>query len=399
MGNRRRTSTITRLVAALILTMLVATACDWPGYRYGPALTGSNDTERTLAPDNVATAVQQYAVPTGPSLRIGDPVVTGGTVYVTTSYADPPGPVANVGAVLAFRASTGALLWSHPLDGGPTDATTAPGLVLVGLGDQVLALDADTGAVAWETTVAGVIDAPVTVDGGRVFYAATGYGLTVSPIGALDAGTGAPVWTRTFAASWATGPTVGDGRVYVGIFDPSDGYLALGEQDGATIYTSPGHGAVSSQLAFRDGSLYVGASLGHMEAYDAASGALRWVTQANGRGGATSPTVTADTVFDCLDAVELDTQPFDVVAAHDAATGTERWRVPMDCSSIVQANGVLYVASLDTVRVLDARTGCTLATWPLGGNVSDPVVANGSVYVAVNNLTGPSGHLVRFALP
>src|SRR4029078_9368193 len=121
--------------------------------------------ERTLTPANVATVVQRYAVPTGPSPRIGDPVVAGGTVFVTTQYGDPAGPISNVGAVQAFRASTGALLWSHPLDTAPTDPTTAPGLVLVSLDNAVLALDADTGAVAWETPVAGFALAPVAVDG------------------------------------------------------------------------------------------------------------------------------------------------------------------------------------------------------------------------------------------
>src|SRR6185503_15038436 len=83
MGNRR-TSTMARLAAALILMTLVAAACDWPGYRYGPALTGSNDTERTLTPANVATVVQRYSVSIGPSGRVGAPVVVGVTVYVTT---------------------------------------------------------------------------------------------------------------------------------------------------------------------------------------------------------------------------------------------------------------------------------------------------------------------------
>ena len=78
MGNRR-TSTIARLAAALLLMTLVAAACDWPGYRYGPALTGSNDTERTLTPANVATVVQRYSVPIGPSGRVGAPVVAGAT--------------------------------------------------------------------------------------------------------------------------------------------------------------------------------------------------------------------------------------------------------------------------------------------------------------------------------
>src|SRR4029079_8746621 len=109
---------------------------------------------------------KRYAVPIGVSGRPLAPMVVGGTVYVSTTTSGV------AGAVQAFRASDGALRWSHPVDGIPTDPTTAPGLVIVGLGNSVLALRASTGAVAWQTPTAGFVSTSPAVDSARVYCSA-----------------------------------------------------------------------------------------------------------------------------------------------------------------------------------------------------------------------------------
>ena len=73
------------------------------------------------------------------------------------------------------------------------------------------------------------------------------------------------------------------------------------------------------------------------------------------------------------------------INALDAATGAFKWSFATDSdisSTPAVANGIVYVGSFDSnVYALDASTGALQWAYTTGGAVTDPTVANGSVYV------------------
>ncbi|MGH2344463.1 MAG: PQQ-binding-like beta-propeller repeat protein, partial [Chloroflexota bacterium] len=149
-----RPSTFVRLCGALALiaTLLLTTAADWPTFLHDNNRTGTNPDETTLAPSNVAQLTKLWSYTTGASIA-ASPTIVSGTVYVGSWD----------GYEYALDENTGSLKWRvflgqtngpdcQPAVAGVTSAATAQnGVVYVGGGDAYwYALDAATGSVLWK---------------------------------------------------------------------------------------------------------------------------------------------------------------------------------------------------------------------------------------------------------
>ena len=112
---------------------------DWAKFRFDNANSGYNPYENVLSPLNVAGLVEAWSVTINVS-GVSSPVVSNGIVYV--GLGDN---------VSARAAATGAEVWSFPTGGGIESApTVASGVVYVGSYDNnVYALEASTGAELW----------------------------------------------------------------------------------------------------------------------------------------------------------------------------------------------------------------------------------------------------------
>lgn len=226
----------------------------------------------------------------------------------------------------------------------------ADGRVFVMDGEaRVSAVDADSGAILWQTNLRPegrdrAYGGGVAVSGGRV-YVTSGYRF----VAALDAQSGAVAWSTNFDAPIHGAPTVAGGRVMA--VDVDNQILAL----------------------------------------DASTGALAWSYQAISEPArlmrASSPAISGDTVIAPFSSGE--------VVALRAANGQELWTQVLSRTSRTSAlseirdvagrpavsRGVVYAVSHSgLISAMDVRTGQPSWQLPLAG-VNAPWVAGDVVYV------------------
>jgi alcohol dehydrogenase (cytochrome c) len=258
----------------------------WPVYgrtvaahRYSPLDQISTANVGTLAPAWKTT----LGAPIGME---GTPLVSHGVMYVTTGKS----------AVYALDAKTGQKLWSYVY---PLPATAFPhaccnydnrGVTISGpnvvtgtLDAHLIALNAKTGKVVWNTTVANVLDAytitspPLPVNGLLVTGVGGGEFPTRGFIAAYSATTGKLVWKRYTIPgpgeagydTWGIpgGAARGGGATWLpGAFDPKSN----------TVYWGVGNpNPVWDPNGIKGAALYTSSML----ALDAATGKIKWYYQ------------------------------------------------------------------------------------------------------------------------
>jgi outer membrane protein assembly factor BamB len=275
------------------------------------------------------------------------PTVHLSIVFVGATACRPSG---DDGGVRAFDAATGRQLWySHELGigNGTEDASNVAatsGAVYFSLyenavygGDNaLLSLDARTGAVRWRAT--GVFGAPA-VAGGRVF---AGVGANLQ---ARSASTGALLWSRP-GGGFGPMPAVTGGVVYsIGLENGTWRLFARSVSDGALRWKRavPGSGG----LAVAGGRVLVATGSG-LRAVDAATGALRWNVTVAAQG---APAVANGLVYAGLQ---------QGIGAWRLSDGAQRWRYgtiaygsPSVSGGRVYATGVRFPDTDQYAAVVD----------------------------------------------
>lgn len=350
------------------------TADDWTSFRNRAPSGGFNSAESVLSPATVAGLRLLSRTPTAHAFQNRDQVgatghglfyraaprgitaldqATGATVWVaplgSNAIALGGGAVYTVDQqgpwLLAYQATTGALLWQARLPGAATTSPTVVGSRVVvsvvqrfgrRLG-EVVSVSAATGAIVRRTQVdtPGAISHVAVRDGVAVVTGAEGR------VVALDLASGTRLWSRRLTADiqfYAHSPVIREGRVFV---THGQGFLqALDLRTGRRLWSHRLPSPVFTAPAAAGGLVYVAAGdagVPDLFAYDAETGALRWSRSAG--TSASSPTV---------------------------------------------ANGVLYVGTFHggtALKAFDAATGSPLGVWPTPFPLSEPMVSGGKVYV------------------
>jgi len=283
-----------------------------------------------------------------------------------TGHADTTGP------------TDPEVAWEFETTGKIFDgATVAGGTVYVGSTDgNVYALDADDGEEQWRFPVLGQVRTTPAVADATVYVGGTNGGLY-----ALDAGTGQKRWTaletETFSLSH---PTVVDGTVFVG---SREGECYAVDARTGQVHGSTGVGSyVATSPAVADGVIYVGwrgggrpgSDGGGLAAYTT-DGERLWRAEPGDVNG--SPAVVDGIVYACTETAAY---------AFDAETGEERWRFEGGggADSPAVADGRAYVGSMEsTFYALDAESGEELWSFSPGKWPHYPAaVADGVVYIA-----------------
>ncbi len=202
------------------------------------------------------------------------------------------------------------------------------GVVYVGSADgHLYAVDAASGRQRWRFATGAPIRSTPVVDGGTVFFAGWDH-----HVYALTADAGEEVWRFDTGGVVQASPALGGGRLYVGSRNP--GVFALGRADGRKIWewVHEDGSWVESTAVFDDGTVYVGSSDALvLQAFDAASGELKWSYRTGGWSWAT-PAVAAEVVY--IGAISAHPYYFEGVTlerglhAVDRRTGTLLWRFP-----------------------------------------------------------------------
>lgn len=268
-------------------------------------------------------------IPSGQGVSLAG--VVNGVLYGATYENQGPGHVE------AWRASDGSLLWQSRASLYLLDVID--GVVYASLGNDVEALQANTGAVLWHTTLDGSpSQMPLIVSNGVVYATAT--------VNNLSGTTAVPAH--------------------------GGGY------DLETIPLVPEKQFTSSVYALR-----------------ATDGAVLWHYKGQETNGLPSGFIVSDgTVFGCTEVVTgVSTTGGYITAGYVYAlqgnTGALLWSyaIPHNQSVVITvAHGVIYVGSDDAFYALQASTGSLLWRSPLDAAVTTtPVVDGGVIYVGANN--------------
>jgi serine/threonine-protein kinase len=419
-----------RAVALCLAGALVATACTWPMFRFGPEQTGANPFETGLSTANVAQLQEVWTAATGDDV-VSSPAVQSGVVYIGS----------NDNRLYAFSAAgttgcsgtpkTCAPVWRSALLGGDVVSSPALGngrVIVASRGDRIQALDAagstncsgtpKTCDPLWVTPLANDPIASPTVANSLVYVEQTS---DTAFVYALDVKTGAPVWqaqpeekTGGFVKQFG-GVAVANGVAYATMPDivSSDGE-GLYAYDAAGTTNCSGTPKACDPLwianfdySFSDGTspavaggvVYVVDSNGVLRAYDAAG-----ITGCSGSPKRCDPLWTAplgavpdDVPAPAVAAGRVYVASDGTVKAFDAAgiqncSGTPKvctplWTSPslgtIGRSSPIVANGVLYLGTSTAVHALDAvHGGAPLWSSTTGGfQDSSPAVVNSVLYI------------------
>jgi outer membrane protein assembly factor BamB len=335
----------------------------WPTYGYDEART-------RYAPDfRLRPPFHRLWMVRGRELIEFPPVVAYGRLYFAT----------NGGRFLAVEAETGEVAWEkefhritaasptvgdgivyQPLMSAPgQDRKTAPG--------YMVAMDADTGKQVWRFR-AGVMESSPLLRNGVLYF-----GTFDDKLYALDARTAKVRWTFRAGDDVKGGPSYSNGTIYFGAYDGK--VYAVDVRTGKLKWSSGSQGGLRgagnfyATPAVAYGRVFIGNTDGKVYAFGARSGHLLW-SKSTGGYVYSSAAVWNKTVY----VGSYD----DNLYALDAATGDVRWsfRANGDISGAATVlDGIVYFSTLRRRTYgLDARSGKRVWTFPDGQYT--PVVAD-----------------------
>jgi outer membrane protein assembly factor BamB len=295
-------------------------------------------------------------------------------------------------AVAAVDRETGNRLWHESVNSSSASPVLADGVAYVGSLDGLSALDARTGEPIWtfvpirdpELTAPDgyppltIVDAPVAVVDGIVYVSGGIYG----GLWALDAQSGSLVWSVDTHGGMPAAVSVAEGTVvfstevgggYAGL-DADTAVSALYAVDAATgdlLWKTdfpPGFTALGVPMVLGDHILVgltpvAGANVGSWNAYDWATGELRWSVPAKTPPYGANPAGKDNVLF--IPGAEATG-----MMALDAVTGKVIWQHETESAvfwgSLVIGD-VLYIRTeAPSVEALDTATGALLWSIPTG---------------------------------
>jgi polyvinyl alcohol dehydrogenase (cytochrome) len=247
-------------------------------YNHDPEGSRNNFVEHSLGPETVGDLQVKWTYETGPVA--GTPAVVNDRVYAADA----------AGVVYALDRD-GKLLWQTTLDVGPTltsvKVTDSPLVTnrTVVIGDssgQVHGLDVHTGAVKWTVrppspTPTGYQNPYATIYGSPTMV---GHYVAIGMSSEEEIVAGNPAYIPTFRGSLVL-LDPDDGAIVWQTFTISDQESAAGAS-GAAIWSTPTYDQATNTIYATTGNNYSEPATGTSDAFiafDATSGAIRWVSQ------------------------------------------------------------------------------------------------------------------------
>ena len=361
----------------------------------GPTIyVGSND-ENLYAID-AETGEPRWVFTEASNWIRSSPIVVDGTLYVGSE---------NDGGLYAVDAETGEMEWMFSASVGfQASPTVVQNTVYVAGGEGIYAIDAETGSQIWVYDTDAILQSSPLVSDGRIFVGIDNPSVDGEPqepfLLALDAETGELAWEFTDATGGIRlSPTVSDGTIYVGQgvhnggsgpFGGSDHVLyAIDADSGNLEWEFETDGRPSTAAPVVNETVYIGttkvdeedengsSTIGILHAIDATTGTEEWKYEApvNIKG---SPTIRNNTVyFGGLNLTALNT-----------ATGEVKWETfeGMPRSSPTIVDDTVFVGT-DNEKLIAANAQTGAVEW-IFDDISSYVVS--SPTVVANPSTGHS---------
>jgi outer membrane protein assembly factor BamB len=232
----------------------------------------------TAVPDATRGALGDLFMPAVDNRLVGGITIAEGVAYFG---------MAN-NRVYALNAETGAYLWTfngsaHPVWAAPL--VVGERLIVTSFDHQVYALDRATGQLSnggWSR------DLGAAIAGTPALLAETLYvGNFGNELNALDVETGEPVWEAPFQTNYWIwdGPALAEDTLFVS--DLNGNVYSVATGTGTQNWTVKPGGFLRASPAVHDGSLYVGDNTGTIVSLNAATGAEQWRLTVRGQLQAT----------------------------------------------------------------------------------------------------------------
>ncbi len=364
-------------------------AGQWSMLGHRPPLTGYVADVPQLPAGRLAWS-QDLGMPTRSA-----PLAADGVVYVGGHFT-----------VMALDAADGGMLWTVDTPGPMDHALTIAnnGLVFVGqTNHRMLALDKETGAVAWEFQADWPITASALVHDG-IAYATS----AANVIYALDAQTGDELWTKRIKGNVKTTPALAEGYLFVA--DDEGNLYRLDAKRGRQRFRYRTVGSADGPPVYSDGVVYF-PSGGSLYAVDAGVKGLpglfwmkrawlqlwiwqiplvppapaqrgdlwRFFPESRASQGVTASPAIADGRYYIGDTDGL-------FYARDAKTDDEHWRIKLGgpvVSSPIALGSRVYVGARDgSLYAINRDNGDVEWTLDLGAAIDlPPAYAGGRLFV------------------
>jgi outer membrane protein assembly factor BamB len=197
------------------------------------------------------------------------PTVANGLVYVADDF----------GVISALDTSAGQIQWSYNTNvstGVGSAGALANGILYMGVGQFLFALNASNGTVLWRQETSQYIASSPAVQNGVVYINSADGGVY-----AFDASTGAAIWHQAVRIYYGTSMSIAYGTIYLCGSQGAPGLVALDAQTGATLWSRAIVQCNYASPTVANGVVYVGweseeAINSHILAFNASTGAQLW---------------------------------------------------------------------------------------------------------------------------
>jgi outer membrane protein assembly factor BamB len=268
------------------------------------------------------------------------------------------------GELVAVGLERGDVRWKVPLSTAHTPSTE-DGFVFAASGEEVLALEERSGAIAWKQPLGAALAAPVSWDAGMLWAA------TAGELVALSADSGSILWRLTLQSPISAPPASAGDRLFVGLEDHR--VVAFDRASGAPIWTSKVADTVTGLLALDD-QVIAGTQGNHLYSFSTDKGRLKWNWRV---GGDITGAATADE-----DRIYFAARD-NVLRALDRRTGNLKWMQPLPSrpsGNPIRAADVVIMPTVSAdIGAYSAETGKLSFTIKASGEVgSVPFLREGA---------------------